>query len=861
MIINKLHYKVYGKLIDRDIDWSPGITIILGDNEAGKSTIFNSLATLIYGFKPSSRDRHPYVNWMRNEINFSSEITESGELFTVERSLKSMPRLNISRVSNNTAQLYRNETLPFVSHVSEALFKAVFHLTADDLNQFERVSFESIQEKLIFNYGTDYLNKASDVILQLEQDINALWRKDKRGNPKINLLQSDINQLKFQKHEAEKSYGAVRTHILRIEAIDATLERSLSDKKSLGLSIRKMRINLPIKELIERIDTLNGSIFKFEAFKVLDVKLIDKIEHNHVLMIEGESNAEKRRQERDKLKEDLFIYSEHDKKILNFKLEIEYLKNTLSDLMRFEHEEHTKLDELMKLQEKIGGQFKILFDSQINDDIKKQLKKLPVLDLMTLLQKYIDGLDKNVEIDKQALARRSRMQRGYLILGISGIVASVLGFVYEPLRVVSFAGIGIFGFSIAHIKWQGPIGLSELVDLSDIKQKIEEASLSIQLPEYVYRDNSLRFFGKLEQLILLLHEEDALHDKWTSLIEHQKTIEVTLSNVMQSKGFDTSRGVLLSLQYVLAQIDRLREIDANEVKKQMTIDRLEVSIESERMACETCEALYNTLRKQVEDFGDGDFDFGLRMVAQNTELTRKIKVYTDELSLIHYDKDTVLNASSEKLLEMEVQIAEIDALEKQLIAEKFRLSSEIDRYNETVNLEAINSQILVAEAQLDEWIEHRNKWMILLEIIKFSDDRYRVENQPNIITRVSHFMNQMTSGKYQEVLVSEEDGHFELQFVIDGEIVPVAKAFSKGTLQQLFFAYRLAVIEALDPQNQLPFVLDEAFVNWDSKRFLETLKLLEKISANRQIMIFTCHRNLAIQIAECTTSKLIEVAE
>ena len=860
MKINKLRYKVYGKLIDHDIELSTGINIFLGDNEAGKSTIFNSIATLIYGFKPSARERHPYVNWARNEINFSSEITETEELFTVERSLKSVPRFIISRFIGNSTQQFRNEPLPFVNHVSEALFEAVFHLTADDLNQFEKASIESIQEKLIFNYGSDYLNKASDVILKLEQDINALWRKDKRGNPKINQLQTQINQLKLQRHEAEKSYELVRAQMFRLEAIEISFNRAVLDKKNLNQSLRLMRTNLPIRELIVRIDDLKRTLYKMEAFTALDVKRIDSIEQNQIKMIEATLKVEKAELEHAKLKETLYVYSEHERKLLNFKDEIEPLKSPLQDLVRFEHEEHSKLDELVRLREKIGGQYKILFDSELVDGFKATLKKLPVLDLMTLLQKYTDGVDRNAEIEKRMTANRSRIKKANLILGIAGIVAFIVGLVIEPLRLVSFVGIGLFGFSMARIKFDDSKESSERVDLTDLTQKIDVVCGAFVLPDYVYRDNSLRFFGKLEQLILLLHEEDALHEKWASLIDCQKAIEGTLSNVMHAKGFDTTRGPALSLQYLLAQVDRLAEIEVIETKKHFQMDLMEATIKSNRLECMELEIVIRDLKALVEDFGDGDYEFGLKMIALNTELTRKIKVYSDELSSMHYDLEVVLEASDERVLEMEAQIAEIDALEKQLLTEKMRLSSEIQRYNETINLEAINSQILVCEIELIEWIEQRNQLMVLLEIVKFSDERYRVENQPNIIQRVSYFMNQMTHGKYQEVLICEDNGHFDLQFLIDGEIVPISRAFSKGTIQQLFFAYRLAVLEALDPQNQLPFVLDEAFVNWDSKRFVDTLKLLEEVSKERQIMVFTCHRSLARQIADNTTSKLIEVA-
>jgi len=860
MIINKLFYKIYGKLIDKEIELSPGITVFLGDNEAGKSTIFNSLVTLIYGFKPSSRDKHPYSNWLRNEINFSSEITELGELFMVERSLKSVPKFYLTKDKTQSTQTYRNETLPFINHVSDALFEAVFHLTADDLNQFEKASFESVQEKLIFNYGSDYLNKASDVILQLEQDINALWRKDKRGNPKINQLQNEINALKLQRHDAEKDYEKIQNYLLKIESIEKERIRLLSEKNTLDQSQRQMRTVLPIKALIVKIEALKQNIYKEDAFSEFEGAFIDQMNQTQIKVNDMKSKIERDMHACTQLKHHLFVYSDHDIKLLNFKSEVEPLKNALNELVSIEQEAHSKLDERMKLLEKISGQYKILFDSEINDTIKTQLKKLQVLDLMTHVQKYTDGVDKNEEALKAEKIVRNHKKKETVFGGLLGGIALVLGMVYEQIWFLSFLGIGIIGFTLAHIKSLRSKRNTECVDLTALTEKIEALSGPIVFPEYVLRDRSLRFFGKLEQLIMLIYEEDTLYEKWVSLNERQKVIETTISTVLVDKKFEPSRGAALSLQYILAQMERLSEIEGIETKKNLEIEHLQNVIQSDRKACTALENNLIDLKAKIKNFGQGDYDFGLNRITHNLELTRTIKVYEDELSTIQFDRDAVLEASETVLSGIETRITEIHALEKQLLSEKMQYTSEIERYNDLTNLEAINSQLLVAEEQMNEWMENRNQLMVLLEIIKSSDERYRIENQPNIITRVSHFMNQMTQGKYKEVLISEDNGNFELQCVIDGEIIPFAKAFSKGTIQQLFFAYRLAILEALDPQNQLPFVLDEAFVNWDSNRYLETLKILEDVSKKRQIIMFTCHRNLAKQVVEHTPSKLIELA-
>ena len=49
MIINKLKINEYGKLHNKEIELSNNINIIYGNNESGKSTLFNFIINSLYG--------------------------------------------------------------------------------------------------------------------------------------------------------------------------------------------------------------------------------------------------------------------------------------------------------------------------------------------------------------------------------------------------------------------------------------------------------------------------------------------------------------------------------------------------------------------------------------------------------------------------------------------------------------------------------------------------------------------------------------------------------------------------------------------------------------------------------------------
>lgn len=857
MKINKINYKVFGKLENMELLFTNTLNVILGVNEAGKSTIFNSILSLIYGFKPSSRDKHPYTNWEKNEILFSGEIVESSELFVVERSLKSVPKFSLLNVDTNNVKTYRNDAIPFVKNVSEMLYESVFHLSADQLSKFEKESWESIQEKLIFNYGTDYLIKTSEVMSRLEQDINALWRKDKRGNPQINQLQAEISALKMKRHDVEKIYDLAKIKNERLESIQAEMDVIGREKSELNQLLKQHRDALPIKELKEKIELIHKSVYNETTFLRLSPKILEDIEIYQQRISELTERKEQLEEEVVLIERSLKPYSEQDLKLLDLNQDHDYLTTLLEDLMKLEHDEHLKLDELMKTKEKSANQFRLLFNIDLTENLNESLKKIQVLDLMSSLQKYAENHEKNIEIEKRIKLSYDANRKMNLIIGVMGVLLGILGLINNVFVGISFIGVAMIGYSIAKFKPTKKDDQLELFDLKELEHSINDAMHGIELPNYVWGDESQRFLSKLEQLIMTLFEEDSLEQKRLHILEQKKALESKIELHLSDYGIDTSRGAHLTLQFTIAQMDHLSKSDIEENKKKTKIEALRDRLISVQTDIIKFDEPLRELIGEVERFGDGDYQFGLNQINQNRELIMKMKLYEDELKRFDCDPSDIEDVSMEIIETLEVERIQLFNREKMLIEEKHQVINELSKYTEMMNLEEIDSNILIKEERLVELIEKRNQLMILNEIVKFSDERFRLQNQPNIINRVSYFMSKMTKGKYSEVLINEQ---MELQFLVGGEILPISKAFSKGTIQQLFFAYRLAIIEALDPDYALPLVLDEAFVNWDIHRFLETIDIISEISKKRQIFVFTCHHNVADLIKERTNCNLLEVS-
>ena len=102
--------------------------------------------------------------------------------------------------------------------------------------------------------------------------------------------------------------------------------------------------------------------------------------------------------------------------------------------------------------------------------------------------------------------------------------------------------------------------------------------------------------------------------------------------------------------------------------------------------------------------------------------------------------------------------------------------------------------------------------------------------------RISQILGEITGGKYTEILI-DADLHITVN---TGERTVALENLSRGTVEQIYFALRMAAGELLCGQEKLPVFLDEVFGMYDEERLSLVLKWLAK--ENRQVIISSCRQ-------------------
>ena len=117
---------------------------------------------------------------------------------------------------------------------------------------------------------------------------------------------------------------------------------------------------------------------------------------------------------------------------------------------------------------------------------------------------------------------------------------------------------------------------------------------------------------------------------------------------------------------------------------------------------------------------------------------------------------------------------------------------------------------------------------------------------PRLATTAGEFLNEMTGGVYNEVLINRE---LEISVRIPQtqqlNDVP-QKILSKGTVDQIYLALRLSMVQCLSENGEtIPMLLDDPFANYDDNRLERTLELLARLGVRNQILLFTCREDVA----------------
>jgi len=206
MIIRELYMNNFGRFADKRIIFGPGINLITGKNESGKSTIAQFIKVMLFGMK-KARGRaagkdvfHRYAPWNQNGPEGSMLFSCNGKVFRLNRRFPEGEEL-FCVDDGEVLKVAEGDLEVLLGGLGEGLFRNTVYTEAGDL-----FPGEDLSERL----GTYLLNMEStgEEQADVREAVNYLknLRKEAESEYRMQyrLRQQQLDRLRMQMEDAQK---------------------------------------------------------------------------------------------------------------------------------------------------------------------------------------------------------------------------------------------------------------------------------------------------------------------------------------------------------------------------------------------------------------------------------------------------------------------------------------------------------------------------------------------------------------------------------------------------------------------------------------------------------------------------------
>ena len=156
----------------------------------------------------------------------------------------------------------------------------------------------------------------------------------------------------------------------------------------------------------------------------------------------------------------------------------------------------------------------------------------------------------------------------------------------------------------------------------------------------------------------------------------------------------------------------------------------------------------------------------------------------------------------------------------------------------SVDIAAAEAALTEADAELERVRQLDATLSVTARFMRAAADNAHRALAPRIAATMSTLVSRVTNGRYQSVRVDPAD--LRVTLVTGSGDLRDAKLFSRGTTEQVYLALRAVLAEVLSTgREQCPLLLDDPTVHADNVRTAVILDWLREVADERQVILFS----------------------
>ncbi|MDD2494999.1 MAG: hypothetical protein PHE29_07390, partial [Tissierellia bacterium] len=190
--------------------------------------------------------------------------------------------------------------------------------------------------------------------------------------------------------------------------------------------------------------------------------------------------------------------------------------------------------------------------------------------------------------------------------------------------------------------------------------------------------------------------------------------------------------------------------------------------------------------------------------------------------------------------EQQISIYKKNEEKNKLLISINNIDKEINEIENSVrNLAEIEEEIEFYEDKKNQFKERIQVANIAAEKIIEISDSIKGDFMPLLRKSISENFAYITNGRYSGVNIDDDMNITVLREDNKDRFIEI-ESLSGGTLDQLYLSLRIGLSNILSGSQNIPIILDDSFVQYDSNRLKKSIEMLAKESERRQIILFTC---------------------
>ena len=884
MRIVRIQATAFGRLRDLDTGSAPlpGLVVVEGRNEAGKSTFAELLSVLLYGFYPANRDAFPYAPWDGTPAEATGRmVLEDGTEAEIHRRLLSSPQASVTTGARE--EELRNRTVPWAEHVPRPVFRHVFALTLAELVGLEGEGWESVQDRLLGTMGASDLRSARQVVDELRGEAGALWRPNRRGSQEVRVLQERVRELRTRRHAAVEAEARIRDLSARSSEVARSLERARGEREAARIRVARFDELLPVRRRLLRIRELQeraGSDSDLAGLPGDPTARREELRRR--LATEG-----RRLEDVDAARVEpcgtLEAFGDRERALLDRDDAIRAFGAARAATEPLRVRAAQLEQEMRDRVERVDAGLRDLLDRAGGEADRSALLRLSLPRVGAAVRSLDEARVRLRELSRPPAGSPapSVVAPGWLapVLAAAGLAALLGGWLAGSALTVALGAAALALGTGELIRRRasgsgageggGEAPPSAVADARNAVTRAEadlRAALAPLEPGAAAPDPGPELPARLERLQELAREAVARSESRRSIASELAELAARAEEFRPLLGEAHRHADPAATAHLLTEAlqEALRRRDAARAASR-ELERLDRDGTGIRATLEELRRESRELEEGLASLGGGDPDRGLAVASDRLDARDAARRLAAELERDHPDLEAVREriaraeeagedwvSDPEAVARARARIQGLSEEIEELTREAQSLEKDLQHLGDRTRLDEIDGEILALEEEAERRVRRRDRLWTLGRIVQLAERRLREEHQPAILREAAAILSDLTGGRYDRIVLAGRDGRsFRVRGPDTPGSLPVEAPLSTGTREQVYLALRLAILDQLDRAGErLPLFLDEVLVNWDPLRREAGLRTVADRAETRQCFVFTCHPEMAGRLEE-----------